>query len=123
MSDIVITPPSCLLYLFMCKIQRSESDQDELTLLIRSFVMWSCEHRDIISPCVYGEKCREIISFDIVSLYFEYWNADDLRTGIAPPLVCENHLCNCTIGELDILCRHCDKYCCERCGHGCACDE
>lgn len=125
MSDIVMTPTSCVLYFFMCMIERSESDQDELTLLIRSFVVWSCEHRDIIAPWVYGEECRHIVSFDIVSLYFDSWDchADDLRTGIAPPLVCEDHLCKCTIGDLDIFCRQCHEYYCESCGYGCVCDE
>jgi len=122
MSDVVTT---ATLHALMRMIAGSESDQHELTVHIRSFVVWSCEHRDVVAPWVWGGECGGIVSLDMMFIYVDSWSlhTDDLRTGIAPPLVCEDHCCKCTTGDLVVFCEHCHEYCCESCGYGCACDQ
>ena len=123
MSDLVTTPT---LHALMRMIAGSESYKGELTVHIRSFVVWSCEHRDVVAPWVWGGECGEIVSLDMMILYYDNWwlHPDDpcRIVDFAPLLVCEHHLCKCTTKDID-LCDKCHKLSCEICAWGCVCGD
>lgn len=114
MSVVDVTPSA--LHALMRMIAGSESYKGELTVLILSFVVWSCEEG----------MCGEIVSLDMMFLYYDNWRLhpdDPFRiVDIAPLLVCEHHLCKCTTKDID-LCDKCHELSCEICAWGCVCGD